>query len=363
MTHVFVAPHADDVALSCGGLIASLRELGQSVSIITVYSGTGASAGNPANPLTSYQREALGFGTKALWPATEAFNRADIRADFSDEDPAAPAWAATDDRLEATQEDADASAKRFWQRASWYRRASIRNKPLAGQTLIDELPTQGATYTDTLVEAAAAGEIMAARRLEDERYAYFAEASIIFLDLPDAVFRGYEGDDELLGAPRDDDEAPYAILRREIARLEPQTVYLPLGVGSHVDHVLCREAGMGLLGEARQWVMPGPDWAGRVSFYEDFPYAYWKAFSGLEDLPPGALDRLPRDVILTPRYAEVSDQIERKITGITLYPSQLDRLFGGEAQMAHAVRRHGAGVALAGGLSGSAERYWDTFVP
>ena len=31
MTHVFVAPHPDDVALSCGGLIASLRELGQNV--------------------------------------------------------------------------------------------------------------------------------------------------------------------------------------------------------------------------------------------------------------------------------------------------------------------------------------------
>jgi len=41
MTHVFVAPHPDDAALSCGGLIASLRELGQSVTILTVYSGTG----------------------------------------------------------------------------------------------------------------------------------------------------------------------------------------------------------------------------------------------------------------------------------------------------------------------------------
>ena len=39
MTHVFVAPHPDDVALSCGGLVASLRELGQSVTILTVYSG------------------------------------------------------------------------------------------------------------------------------------------------------------------------------------------------------------------------------------------------------------------------------------------------------------------------------------
>ena len=34
MTHVFVAPHPDDVALSCGGLIASLRELGQNVRLL-----------------------------------------------------------------------------------------------------------------------------------------------------------------------------------------------------------------------------------------------------------------------------------------------------------------------------------------
>ena len=49
---------------------------------------------------------------------------------------------------------------------------------------------------------------MARRRVEDERFAYFAEASIVFLDLPDAVFRGYEGDDQLLGAPRPDDTRP-----------------------------------------------------------------------------------------------------------------------------------------------------------
>src|SRR4026209_2854323 len=71
MTHVFVAPHPDDVALSCGGLIAGLRELGQSITIPTVYSGTGDRDGED----TDYQREALGFGTKAHWPNTEAFNR------------------------------------------------------------------------------------------------------------------------------------------------------------------------------------------------------------------------------------------------------------------------------------------------
>lgn len=114
MAHVFVAPHPDDAALSCGGLIASLRELGQNVTILTVFSGSGSSGSNgaagssgPNGGLTSYQREALGFGTKTLWPASEAFNRAAITADYpAGEDDAE--WAADDDRLEATQEDADA---------------------------------------------------------------------------------------------------------------------------------------------------------------------------------------------------------------------------------------------------------------
>ena len=352
MTHVFVAPHPDDVALSCGGLIASLRELGQNVAIITVFSGSG-----DGSPLTGYQREALGFGSKALWPNTEAFNRASIRADYPN-DSDAPPWAATAERLDATQDDADAAAKRFWQRSSWYRRASIRNKPLAGQPLIDDTPTQGAVMTRELTEAAAAGELMAERRLEDEQFAYFAEAAVIFLDLPDAVFRGYEGDEELLGVPRPDDESPFDQVRREIIRLEPQAVYVPLAVGNHVDHQLCRQVGIDLLAEGRRWVMPGPEWAGKVVFYEDFPYAWWHGFDRLEQLPEGALDGLDQDMILAPEYASIGDQLERKIRGISLYESQLNRLFGGEAAMAAAVRSYGAKMAGLDGLGGAAERYW-----
>jgi LmbE family N-acetylglucosaminyl deacetylase len=352
MTHVFVAPHPDDVALSCGGLIASLRELGQTVTILTVYSGDEAS-----ERLSPYQREALGFGSKAMWPATEAFNRADIEADW----PTAvlvPAWAADEDRLDATQNDADQAAKRFWQRSSWYRRASIRNESLADQPVVDDLPTQGAVYTDEIVEAAAAGDLMARRRLEDERFAYFAEASIVFLDLPDAVFRGYEGDDELLGMPRADDDAPFELLRREIARLEPQKVYFPLGVGGHVDHQLCREVGVRLLQEGRRWVMPGPEYAGIVTFYEDFPYAWWNDFRRLEDLGEDPLAGLPADVSISAEFADITDQIERKITGISLYESQIERLFDGTIAMADAVRRYGRAVAGLGDVDGSAERYW-----
>jgi LmbE family N-acetylglucosaminyl deacetylase len=351
MTHVFVAPHPDDVALSCGGLIASLRELGQNVAIVTVFSGNGDNDG-----LTPYQREALGFGSKALWPSTEAFNRDAILPDV----PLSPVWAASEDGLEATQADADAAAKRFWQRSSWYRRASIRNESLAGQPVIDDLPTQGAVMTQELVDAASAGDLVATRRIEDERFAYFAEASIVFLDLPDAVFRGYEGDEQLLGTPRADDVSVSDLLRQEIDRLEPQQIYLPLGVGGHVDHQLCRQAGLDMLGLGQRWVMPGPEYAGTVVFYEDFPYAWWNDFRTLDQLGSGIFDALPPNVSLYPTYADIGDQIERKITGISIYESQIDRLFDDKREMAKAVRAYGKSLGIAGDVDAPAERYWQS---
>src|SRR4051794_41184536 len=141
MTHVFVAPHPDDAALSCGGLIASLRELGQNVTILTVFSGSG-----DRDPLSSYQREALGFGNKAVWPVTEAFNRSHLVADYPVEDDPRylPPWQATADRLDATQADADAAAKPLGQRASWYRRADTHHQSPPGAAAPDPAPPPGA---------------------------------------------------------------------------------------------------------------------------------------------------------------------------------------------------------------------------
>ena len=355
MTHVFVAPHPDDIALSCGGLVASLRELGQNVTILTVFSGTGS--GNGAG-LTDYQRAALGFGTKANWPLTEAFRRDNIAPDFEirPTPEGSPPWMADPDRMELTQQRANTQARQFWQRAAWTRSANITNVETEARPIADSIGGQGSTLP---VDFAAA-DAMTIRKLEEERYAFFAEASVIFLDLPDAVHRGYEGDDQLLGEVREDDVAPYELLRSEIVRLEPQLVYFPLGVGGHVDHQLCREVGVALLSERRRWVMPGPSFVGRLSFYEDFPYAWWSGFSSPADLPAEALAGVPPDVQLTPTFADVSDQLEQKIRGISLYESQLDRLFGGRRGMADAVRRYGRAVGLAGRLDGAAERYWVT---
>ena len=59
-----------------------------------------------------------------------------------------------------------------------------------------------------------------------------------------------------------------------------------------------------------------------------------------------------------PEFADVTEQVEWKISGISLYASQLDRLFGGAGPMAQAVRSFSCAVAGLGGVPGYAERYW-----
>lgn len=352
MTHVFVAPHPDDVALSCGGLVSSLRELGQSVTILTVYSGGSAGDGE----VRGTQRQALGFGTKALWPNTQAFDRSNIAAEY----PVAgivgvgAPWEADPARIAATQDRANTQARQFWQRAAWTRSANITNDAHDDRPLADDVPTQG---TLTRVDLASA-DAAARRKAEDERWAYFIEAAIVDLDLPDARHRGYLDDAALLGPPLEDDEAPVDILRREILRLEPQQVYLPLGIGGHVDHRLCRDAGLELLADGEAWVMPAPDMAGLISFYEDFPYAWWSGFTGLADLADQGI-HLPTGVALEARYADISDQLERKSAGLRMYASQVEQLFRSDQDMLDAVAGYAARVAGSGGVdTGAAERYW-----
>jgi LmbE family N-acetylglucosaminyl deacetylase len=356
VSHIFVSPHPDDAALSCGGLIANLRELGQNVIILSVYSGHG-----DLDRLTSYQRQALGFGGKAIWPASQAFDSGSIAADHAvpgeTADALAP-WQAEPARLKQTQREADDSAKEFWQRASWYRRADISATSLPGGRARDTSNGQGVIDPGAVAVAAAAGEAMAQRRQEDERYALFAEAAVVFLDLPDAVFRGYEGDEQLLGSVRESDAAPIDLLRKEIARLEPQRVYFPLGIGSHVDHQLCRRVGAALLGDAQAWTMPGIDWSDKVAFYEDFPYAYWQQFDPSAGLPANYTAGLPAGIRLAPEIADITDVLEQKVQGVAQYESQVPHLFGSVEKMADAVRTQGATVALQSGRGGAVERYW-----
>jgi LmbE family N-acetylglucosaminyl deacetylase len=287
VTRVFVSPHPDDVALSCGGLIVALRARGERIAILTVFSGSG----DDQRQLTPYQRLALGFGSHE-------------KARAGDD-------AASLDLFATSGSEADADE--------------------------DDPPTPA--------------KVMAVRRAEDEAYARFVGASISFFDLPDAVFRGYRGDAELTGPPRPNDPAPVAELRGALARLQPETLYLPFSVGGHVDHRQARRAAIALLSE------PASPYLYRTVFYEDFPYALNVGFEGIGDLDPEVMPSLPAGTALVPEYVPLADEIDRKLDGLRAYESQLGRLFGGDHTMADDVRRQAARVGRFGG-TGPAERYW-----
>ncbi|MGD8682500.1 MAG: hypothetical protein PVG27_01010, partial [Chloroflexota bacterium] len=62
---------------------------------------------------------------------------------------------------------------------------------------------------------------------------------------------------------------------------------------------------------------------------------------------------------LEARYADISDQLERKNAGLKLYAGEVQRLFDSEQGMLDAVTGYARRVAQAGGVgTGAAERYW-----
>lgn len=285
MTHVFVSPHPDDAALSCGGLIAKLRSRGEPVAIVTIFCGPG-----PLERLTPYQRLALGFGSQEKSrPGDDAFD-------------------------------------------------------------VDE-PAAGTSAAHAEAEPPTPAQVMAVRRAEDEAFARFAGASIYFVGLPDAVFRGYEGDAQLMGPPRADDPAPAGELRAALAEVRPSTLYLPLSIGGHVDHRQACRAAIELLAE------PGSPFLCRAAFYEDSPYALDTGFERLDQLEPEVLAALPAGVVLTPEYVEIDGVLDLKLDGLRAYESQHGRLFGGDDPMAVAVREQAARVGRLG-ETGPSERYW-----
>ena len=48
-----------------------------------------------------------------------------------------------------------------------------------------------------------------------------------------------------------------------------------------------------------------------------------------------------------PEFADITDQLETKIMGISLYDSQIERLFDSKREMADAVRSYGRAIGPA----------------
>ncbi len=249
--HLFLSPHPDDVALSCGGLLYRLAQGGAHVRVLTVM----AASPPPDLPASPFVQEHI-----ARWGLGD--------------DPAP------------------------------------------------------------------------ARRAEDRCALRALGAEVRFGKWPDALFRTdgqgralYPDLARLFGAPHPRDPLLGALDTLIPTDAEIAALYVPLGVGGHVDHRIVRSA-------ALRWAARRPKVA--VFFYEEYPYSA----AGADEV------RRAQGSLQSPLLAQVfpmdEDALSTKVRAIACYRSQISTFWADVDDMARAVRAYAHQVGRAYG----AERLW-----
>jgi LmbE family N-acetylglucosaminyl deacetylase len=184
-------------------------------------------------------------------------------------------------------------------------------------------------------------EVVAARLREERRALEILDADSYWAGLFDAIYRypqAYNTRGSLFNTPAPDDPLLPA-LRQLIGDLRQRapsaTFYAPLGVGSHVDHLITHSAAHLALDDA-------------LSFYEDLPYA----------TQPGALDQRLAALAgeFCSRTIAIDATFEQKIDAVKAYASQIGELFGGEEAMVRVMSEYMRGLRPEAGIYG--ERLW-----
>ena len=252
--HVFVSPHYDDIALSCGGTVALLARAGREVMIPVVF---GAPPAAPFTPFAAAQH--------ARWGVT-------------------------------------------------------------------------------------ADTVLATRQAEEARAAALLGATSAPLRYADAIYRGerYLDDAQLFGDIARDEAALPAAIALDLTSFgtgRGTRYYVPLGVGQHVDHQLCFEAGRALARHGHE-----------VWCYEDQPYAVAPEATGKRLAALIALPDPPRlsDVVAVP----VAGTWETKLESIFAYSSQVPNIFRRVSPTADRGEIAAAMARAAASDDGVAERYW-----
>lgn len=169
------------------------------------------------------------------------------------------------------------------------------------------------------------------RQIEDERASQKLGVDFMHVPLPDCVYRLagdeplYPSEQSLFGDIHPADYAPRLLKGIQIPELETAAkVYLPLGVGHHVDHQIARDWGLAQMRDA-------PD-KSALRFYVEFPYS--KADRSTE-MALGAIDLplAPADVILS------ETAMRAKIGAIACYESQISTFWQDLQAMESDVRR------------------------
>jgi LmbE family N-acetylglucosaminyl deacetylase len=186
-------------------------------------------------------------------------------------------------------------------------------------------------------------QVLETRRAEDAAAAQVLGCTVRWLGMPDAIYRDrYASDAELFGPLPAEELDLAAFLAEEIRRLpewrEGTRVFVPLGMGSHVDHQLVFEAGRCLAAQGVE-----------VYGYEDCPYAI--------HTPEGQRTRLAAlgNKLGAPLVVSIADTLEQRLEAIACYRSQVPVIFRFTQDFRGAVTNFAREV---GGELGPAERFW-----
>jgi hypothetical protein len=194
----------------------------------------------------------------------------------------------------------------------------------------------------------AADEVIAGRRQEEAAASAILGTRDSFAPFQDAIYRGdqYTSDAQLFGSPAAGDaDLPAEIIESLDLNGSPDRdtrIYVPLGVGNHVDHQIAFAAGVELA--KRGW---------EVWFYEDLPYGLRQG--AREDRIAGSGQALTVGAVV-----DVSEVWASKISAIMSYPSQLEVIFNyvGSGHSQDEIEATMLAYALDAGSGIPSERFW-----
>jgi LmbE family N-acetylglucosaminyl deacetylase len=190
------------------------------------------------------------------------------------------------------------------------------------------------------------GNIIAVRRQEDAAALDYLQADYLWLDFPEAIYRGdpaqYTSEEQLIGGdihPADQiiDRQLAEILLDLQSRLPDTAWYAPLGIGRHVDHQLVCSA-------ADRLAQRGA----KVYLYEDFPYV----------TRDGALQTRKEELgsNFEPNFVEMSEYLPVRQEAAAAYTSQISNNFSNKDAMFQLIDRYSHNIRPVETVR--LERYW-----